>query len=449
MHGALWHREGPKSTPWPLAKEPVKATPLGDADQEPLGIFLGRTATEKIEEALTSSPDAPVTGLLVGLALSSPRRPFILVTHALPVDIPVNDDGEPEFSADAFADAYGAFAELGGGLSVVGWFSARPRQAPEMSAYERYSHRKHFPEKWQVAFLIDSIRGTSRLYRWDDERLVACNHFYFWDSAAEPVEGLLAQEEPEPAPIPTLIVYDESIYDEAAVARESEKSRRIPLVVWLSAAALLLLIYLLIPQAPGSIFWLRARQADQAGGLSRLERDLAALESEGQRLQALLGQSPASPGSQGSAGTGQSAAPAAAVPQAAPASPGLQGTQAAQVPGPVQATSAQSATAAGSQAAQAPSSPSPQATGSQAAQQGSVQAAPQSGGQAASSAGRDGEADYVIQPGDTMWSISLTLLGDPWQFRALAEANDIEDPSLIFPGQRLRLPRNTATEPER
>lgn len=47
---------------------------------------------------------------------------------------------------------------------------------------------------------------------------------------------------------------------------------------------------------------------------------------------------------------------------------------------------------------------------------------------------------YVIQPGDTMWRISGTLLGDPRSFRSLAEANDIEDPDRIYPGQRLRIP---------
>src|SRR5690606_40690649 len=82
VHGALWHREGPKSAPWPQANEPTKAAPIGDADQEPLGIFLGSTAMERIEVALTSDPEAPVTGLLAGLPLFGPRRPFILVTHA-------------------------------------------------------------------------------------------------------------------------------------------------------------------------------------------------------------------------------------------------------------------------------------------------------------------------------------------------------------------------------
>ena len=49
-----------------------------------------------------------------------------------------------------------------------------------------------------------------------------------------------------------------------------------------------------------------------------------------------------------------------------------------------------------------------------------------------------------IQPGDTMWSISRTLLGDPWAFRGLAETNEIEDPNTIYPVNGLQFPRNEA-----
>lgn len=48
--------------------------------------------------------------------------------------------------------------------------------------------------------------------------------------------------------------------------------------------------------------------------------------------------------------------------------------------------------------------------------------------------------EYVIQPGDTMWAISRTLLGDPRLFRELAQKNQIENPDRIFPGQRLVVP---------
>ncbi len=47
---------------------------------------------------------------------------------------------------------------------------------------------------------------------------------------------------------------------------------------------------------------------------------------------------------------------------------------------------------------------------------------------------------YVVRTGDTLWSISERLLGDPHAFWRLVELNDINDPDLILPGWQLTLP---------
>ena len=45
---------------------------------------------------------------------------------------------------------------------------------------------------------------------------------------------------------------------------------------------------------------------------------------------------------------------------------------------------------------------------------------------------------YVVQEGDTLGKIAQRF---GTTVDALVEANNIEDPDLIFPGQRLRIPR--------
>ncbi len=48
--------------------------------------------------------------------------------------------------------------------------------------------------------------------------------------------------------------------------------------------------------------------------------------------------------------------------------------------------------------------------------------------------------EYVVQEGDTLWDISGRFLEEPWQWPRIWEANpEIDNPDLIFPGDRLRL----------
>lgn len=50
---------------------------------------------------------------------------------------------------------------------------------------------------------------------------------------------------------------------------------------------------------------------------------------------------------------------------------------------------------------------------------------------------------YVVQPGDTLWSISKRFLDDPWQWPEVWYINDeVANPHLIFPGDVLTLIQN-------
>ena len=47
---------------------------------------------------------------------------------------------------------------------------------------------------------------------------------------------------------------------------------------------------------------------------------------------------------------------------------------------------------------------------------------------------------YSVVSGDTLWTISERFYGDPWQYQRIADASDISDPNVIFPGQVLKIP---------
>ncbi len=47
---------------------------------------------------------------------------------------------------------------------------------------------------------------------------------------------------------------------------------------------------------------------------------------------------------------------------------------------------------------------------------------------------------YVVKAGDSLYSISVKFYGDPDKYILIVEANDIEEPDRIFPGQELIIP---------
>jgi len=50
---------------------------------------------------------------------------------------------------------------------------------------------------------------------------------------------------------------------------------------------------------------------------------------------------------------------------------------------------------------------------------------------------------YTIESGDTLWAIASKFLGNGSKYTEIFEANKevIQDPDLIFPGQKIRIPK--------
>lgn len=408
MFETPWYQWGPAGDDWRLGTEPAGATAIGSPDDEPMAIYLGSRAMELINRRMEEDPDTPFAGLLLGYPLAGRNRRFVLVTDVLVFPVSL-DDGDVRLTPYLFEQLEPVWRSRGDRAYVVGWCHAGPKRGIALSSFHRFNHHRYFPRPWQVALIIDTSRHASLLYRWQGEALVPCDDFYYWNMEQEPVVSLL---EP-PGHVEAGFV---QVAASSPEERPTDRPAR-PRWTWLLAV---LVGYALIPQAPGSIMWVRHQLTAESRRLEELRADLTALESEGQRLQqevqATAGAPapPASPGAEAvSTGPSASEAPAPAEstgpPFTAAGRPAAVAANPAFVTGEIPALSAIES-----------DDDSTPATG---------EASPPSGGR-----------DYVIKPGDTMWSISRTLLGDPWAFRRLAQTNQIEDPDIIFPGQRLTLP---------
>ncbi len=52
--------------------------------------------------------------------------------------------------------------------------------------------------------------------------------------------------------------------------------------------------------------------------------------------------------------------------------------------------------------------------------------------------------EYVVQAGDSLWSIAQTELGDGYQWKSIQLANNIDNPGMISPGDTLLVPTSQA-----
>lgn len=419
-----WYQQGPNLGELPHANEPSAATAVGQPAQEPLAVYLGSDAMTTLDEAIAADPHRAAAGLLVGHPLYGPRRPFLLVTGI--ISSPETPEGEDDLrlSEHALETMREEWEQKHPGTRVLGWFHGRANRGVVITGYERFNHHRLFPKTWQIALLIDTTRNASRLYRWSDQGLAACDDFYFWRMDDEPVDALLYA--------PGIAASQVAATATHPIEPGSTRSNSRRLGLWL-LLALFLGIYALIPQAPGSIAWLSRTARTQAEDLSALEKDLQMLKMESMALEAIAereGVDTASdaPGSQRDTEKATASVAFSDPPNSNPGSISISAT------GDPTSTSLNSGV--GSDSSPSPGTPSLSTSLDTPVANATAQLQPPRTGNSVEA----DEEGYVVQPGDTMWRISGTLLGDPWAFRDLARSNQIDDPNLIYPGQRLRVP---------
>lgn len=403
-----WYRRGPGRDQWLRRPMPGPLHLIGSG-QASLRVVLRRSAWDDIEglhaagpppaphaaparPAASGGPGAPErAGLLAGRPCVDDRGPFILIEGVVPAPGVYDPDSGFPPSPAAWDELEAAMRRRFPAETVVGWFIVRPGRGAALTDRDRSAARRFFPEPWHITYVIDPVREKQALFHWSGGRLQPLPGFWVWDDG-----------------VPEVAVAAVSAADGAAAAGAGDsRGARGRFGPVLAAACLLLTAWLVLP-LPGSLSSLRHHVQNYTRETEQLQQELTTLRSRHEALQravAALDEDPPDPG--GEPGQG----------------------------GPVDARSVLAAEPEAPASAQAPvdAGAALQAAGTGTGADGAPGPGPEAGPDAA-------PAGYVVRPGDTLWSISARLLGNPYDYVRVALENELTNPDLILPGWELRLP---------
>ena len=114
-------------------------------------------------------PDLEISGLLVGrVGAGAPAH--------IDAVIPLHEAGmvgsAAAFSHGGWAHAHDVMARHYHGLEIVGWYVSRPGRGTALTATEHANHERWFPQRHQVALVLDSAAHRGALFAWHGGRLV-------------------------------------------------------------------------------------------------------------------------------------------------------------------------------------------------------------------------------------------------------------------------------------
>lgn len=190
MADSTWYTRGPEMSQLPPGREPDLGPAMGSPDDEPLGVFLSIEAAALIGRHLTYEPDQQAGGILLGYVARS-ERPFLLICGALEARYAEIVGGAVSLNARSWEYMHTLWQRDYPDTLVVGWFFSHPNQGVELTSYDRFTQHRFFSHPWQVALAVDTAQNVSCFYHWRDRELLPLEGFAIWDSHKEPFGTLL------------------------------------------------------------------------------------------------------------------------------------------------------------------------------------------------------------------------------------------------------------------
>lgn len=403
MSGAsplAWYRRGPDEVG--LRREPVPAphTLIGSTDV-PLRVFLRHEAWRDLQALFQRPADeehAPLTeeaGILLGTVQEDEAGPYVVIDGALRASHLRLTASGITFTKETWVDLQEEYERHFVDRYVVGSFRVRHEDTTSdttsLSEYDRYVTRRYFPDWWQVTYIVAPGAARQAMYYWHDEQLQQLPGF--WIVAVDNEDEVVPA--PPTAPTITPVPVGEAYATDTDVSSETDEEHDVYYRVSLIGLIILLFAMAFVGPLPGSLPSLRRQLEETTAMQQRLVTEARSLQRLNDRLAAFLAEQPPV---EGRTADGERAR---FVAEGTPAERRRQADGGSPLLHPDESTQSDSTTVAAVDAVLPPR--------------------------------------YVVRSGDTLWSISRQLLGDPYAYEKLASENRITDPDLILPGWEIQI----------
>lgn len=154
--------------------EPSEFFQVGKA-QDDLKIYLRYDLFRALDDFAAKDSSREQAGLLVGRLGDSKEGPFLVVEDA--IEISIGDANTGRFSAASWQRGYRIAKTRHPQHEIVGWFHSHLDQGVELTEEELSIHQRHFPEEWQLIYVVDPVRRDRNFHVRTGDQMTAVEGF--------------------------------------------------------------------------------------------------------------------------------------------------------------------------------------------------------------------------------------------------------------------------------
>ena len=129
-------------------------------------VVMRQSVLNDIHAHAFSSPEAEICGVLVGDVARDDSGPFVHVEASIRGEFAASQTAGVTFTAQTWAYMQDILETRFTGKRIVGWYHSHPGFGVFLSEMDLFIHRHFFNLPWQVAHVVDPVRGDEGLFVW-------------------------------------------------------------------------------------------------------------------------------------------------------------------------------------------------------------------------------------------------------------------------------------------
>lgn len=152
----------------------LEAGPSGSDAAGPGGpvtiVYFAEDVLAAMKRHALSDTRHEIAGVLVGQA--GPENNVVLVHAAIAAANTRSSAGNVTFTHESWAQINEEIDSRYPDCVIVGWYHSHPNFGVFLSSYDTFIHRNFFSAPWQIAYVVDPIRGDEGCFVWENGELV-------------------------------------------------------------------------------------------------------------------------------------------------------------------------------------------------------------------------------------------------------------------------------------
>lgn len=129
-------------------------------------VVMRQSVLNDIHAHAASNPDAEICGVLVGDVVRDENGPFLHVEASIRGEFATSQTAGVTFTAETWTYMQGILETQFARKRIVGWYHSHPDFGVFLSEMDLFIHRHFFNLPWQIAHVVDPIRGDEGLFVW-------------------------------------------------------------------------------------------------------------------------------------------------------------------------------------------------------------------------------------------------------------------------------------------